>query len=362
MIERKRIALIAPRLPPHDCGVGDYAWELSRHWPTSGAFHFFVTDGVAASSEVLQTEEITSFGTSGDRLVEQLETNTTQDVLLQYAGRAYQRFGAPRWLLTGLRKWRERDQARRLHVMFHELPASPSLLSKHGVAERFSTSVARGLAQRADTLITNSEQHAELLRRFAPAHGVEWLPVASNIPPPANESAPRTHRAGEFVIFGLPFNRLQTLRLYQSEIRRWLESEIITTLHLIGSRDEKFTAEIDALLSDFGAGDRVVAHGALSAPDVSKLLTESAYCLSAATPTTWSKSGTFMAYAAHGGAVVTKADQTSPPLSATIAASQLHDISAADVQNKRAMLRQWYQQNADWNVIAPRIAELISRR
>ena len=363
-MEPAPLVIVAPRLPPRACGVGTYAWELNQHWPVAHAENqFLVFEDSAASREHLQTENIHGFSANARGLAEALEQHEAADVLLHYAGRAYHRFGFPRWMPDAFTSWQRRDAHRRLHVIFHELPADFPLFSKQGILQRLSFSVARRLAEQAATLITNSEHHATVLNRWRLRSAVQWFPVPSNIPAPVVAAIFDDRRQrGDFAVFGLPYTRLQTLRIFLDWISIWKKSGRLLRLHLIGPRDDKFTPEADALLHRSLSNAEVVKHGELSPANVSKALVEVECCLSNSNELTWSKSGTFMACAAHGCPVVTAHPSAVGPLRFAIAAESVETMTAAAAREKGASLRRWYLENADWDLTARRVAGIVARR
>ena len=163
----------------------------------------------------------------------------------------------------------------------------------------------------------------------------------------------------EFIIFGLPFGRLQTLQWFDSEIRIWQTSRRLTALHLIGPEDEKFTAQANELMDRWPKPTVAVRHGVLPDAEVSRLFVRAQFALTNVTPETWSKSGAFMACAATGCAAVIKAGETqSVPLSHAIAAKEVEKISEAELASRTVSLKAWYYQNADWDVTAKRLAAL----
>jgi hypothetical protein len=103
----------------------------------------------------------------------------------------------------------------------------------------------------------------------------------------------------------------------------------------------------------------VVRHGALHAEEVAQILQRARFALTNVTEQTWSKSGTFMACAANGCAVVlADGASDSPPIGFCISAEELATISDDEADRRTAALRAWYCSNADWPVIATRMASL----
>lgn len=352
--------MVAPRLPPEICGVGSYAWELSRAWPKPTATSWLVLSGVEASRAAWPNENIHGFSPDTGEFERLLSLQPDRNVLLHYAGRAYHRFGFPFWMTGGFARWKAKDPGRRLHVIFHELPAHLSLLSRQGFLQGLGFRISRRLANQADTLITNSEHHAELLRSWVGDTEVYWFPVPSNIRPATANPFSGERRRGEFVIFGLPFSRLQTIQLFRDSISAWGKTGRLRVLHLVGPRDEKFSAQADDILAQCLPPNAIVQHGALPAAEISLRLLGAEFCLSPVTKLTWSKSSSFMAFAAHGCPIVSMEQTSSPPLHETIPPADVATITETDARQKAGALREWYSRNADWDVTAKRIAALIS--
>lgn len=354
--------IITTRLPPQICGIGAYSWLAHKRRPDDSApARFLVMDGAAESRALLSLDAITDFNGDPGRLGQALDRAGPANVLLHYAGRAYQRFGCPIWMPGVLGKWKAKFPEGRLTVFFHEIPGRLPRLSRHFLLGKMNSRIIRRLAALADALVTNTEHHAALLRELAGRDDVHCICVGSNIEPVASSPEPRIKT--EFIVFGLPFGRLQTLRLFDSEIRGWQTSRRLTALHLIGPEDQKFTAQANELIDAWPTPAIAVRHGLLPDPDVSRLFARAQFALTNVTAETWSKSGAFMACAATGCAAVIKAgDAQSVPLSFAILAEEVEKISEAELASRTVSLKAWYYQNADWNVTARRLAALSEPR
>ncbi len=343
------LAILTTRLPPQTCGIGTYSWLASLHRPEgSPPARFIVMEGAIDSRSFLGCPEISEFNGS-PKILEQLLPAEPANLLVHYAGRAYDRYGCPHWLPRVLSKWRSKYPENRLTVFFHELPGSISWWSRHYLFGRMEGRVIRQLVGVADVLITNTEHHLAMLRRFGNEKEVHCLPVSSNIEtlPGSSEARART----EFILFGLPFGRLQTLRLFDREIRDWQEQKFLTALHLIGPEDEKFTRQANKLISDWPEPSSVVRHGLLPASEVSRVLTRAQFSLTNVTTETWSKSSVFMAAAVTGCGVIAKiGTRDSVPLSYTIDPGEVESISDAELASRTGSLKAWYYEKADWKV------------
>lgn len=353
-----RSVVITTRLPPQVCGVGAYSWLAQQNRAQDSApTEFLVMEGAADSRALLGWDAITDFDGNPRTLAQALDQAGPANVLLHYAGRAYQRFGCPTWMPGVLAQWKAKFPDGRLSIFFHEMPGNFPWFSRQFLLGKIGTRIVRQLTAVADTLVTNTENHAATLRGLSGREEVHFLPVGSNIEPVANPAQPRLKT--EFLIFGLPFGRLQTLRIFDEEIRSWQETGRLTALHLIGPEDEQFTSQANQLVKQWPKGDIAVPHGMLPNAEVARLFARAQFALTNVTRETWSKSGAFMACAATGCAAVIKSRETqSVPLSYAIAAGEVEKISETELASRTVSLKAWYYENADWNVTARRLAAL----
>lgn len=347
--------VISTQLPPRICGVGTYSWLLEKYRPSdSVAARFFVMDGACESRATLGFEEITDFHGNPRTLANALDRSGRANVLLHYAGRAYQRYGCPIWLPRVLRKWKAKFPGSRFTVFFHEVPGKLPAMSRHFVLGKLNRRIIRQLAGLADVVITNTDDHARNIRTMSGRNPVHCLPVGSNIELIGDPAQPRI--GSDFVVFGLPFSRLQILKSFATQITRWREEGLLSNLHLIGPEDDKMTAETAPFLKMFAPF--IVHHGALPDDEVSQLLLRVKFALTNATRATWSKSGVFMACAAHGCAVVMKDKESEPPLCYTVAEDEVGNISSGEIENRSSLLKEWSEENVSWPLMAKRLAFL----
>ena len=355
-MRERRIAILAPRLPPQPCGVGAYAWQLYQHSRATHAAEFFVLDDAERSREMLPDTQITRIERRAASLRAVLHDHGVTDLILHYAARAYQRFGVPLWLQNAIAGW-ARDPAQRLHVIFHELPATDlPLLSKHGVANFLSRRVAKEIACCASGVVTNSAAHARRLSIWR-GSAVQWVPVGSTIPA-ATDLHDAAHRAGHFVVFGLPFTRLQILQTFGSHLQRWKQSGRMQQLHLIGPDDLKFSRQAARILDSVVDRSSITDHGELAADEVARVLSDAELCLTNSTPDTWSKSSTLMACIANGCAAIVATDlgKDAPPF---LLPTQVDHANTSSTRNCGTRAQAWFREHATWEIISERISQLI---
>jgi hypothetical protein len=160
-------------------------------------------------------------------------------------------------------------------------------------------------------------------------------------------------------VFGLPFGRWQTLQLFDSRLRQWQTSGRLTKLHIVGPNDDKFSPQSRELVRTWPNTDIVVDHGILSPAGVSGILSHIRFGLSNANAETWSKSAVFMAYAAHGCAIIAEINSQAEPLRFVVGPEEVLTISDIDLAARTASLKNWYERNANWSVVAQQISALL---
>lgn len=358
---KRPFVIITTELPPASCGIGTYSSLLRRHWPNeSRSVEFLVMDAPARPSVLRNSDRITPFHGRGGKLGRELDRIGAADVLLHYAGRAYQRWGCPLWLPGALARWKRDHPGSRLTIFAHEIPGEMPITSHHFWLGKANAWILRRLASIGDLLVTNTSNHAAQWRNLSHREDIHVVPVASNIEPVTAALEPRAR--GEFLIFGLSFGRLQTLLRFAEYIHGWKVDGRITKLHLVGLEGDDFSERADQLMQGAGLEPLLVRRGFLTSAEVAGLLAVVEFALTNVTEETWSKSSTFMACAAHAcPIVVSEAPSATAPLSYTVAAREVSTISASELGRRGAALASWYRENADWPVIASQLANLTAR-
>lgn len=350
------LTIITTRLPPQICGVGTFSWLLDHHWPGDRSQHRFLV--VDSGRTVESRSDVIEFGFDWRALARALNEAGAADVLLQYAGRAYQPYGCPRGMARVLEQWKSKFPAGRLTIFFHELPARLPLLSRHHWINLCSRGVARRLARIADLMITNTAEHVKILQEMSGRDDVQLVPVPTNVEPIAKQSS---RLKTEFVIFGLPYGRWRTLEMFDSEIREWSARNLLTKLHLIGPQDDKFDSRSETLIRSYPNPNLVVRYGELSPEKISELLSTAEFALTTVEKSTWSKSGTLMAFLSHGCAVVSKNKSTVEPLVWNVMPQEIPDIGSSELRARTDAARRWYETNAAWDVLARKISDWIAK-
>lgn len=208
--------------------------------------------------------------------------------LLHLSGYGYAKRGAPLWLLDKLEA--ERSSIETLGVYFHELYAmGPPWRSAFWLSP-VQRHIARRIAELSDFWITNREDSARWLCRFAEDKPHAVLPVFSNV---GEMAVCSPKRAARIVIFGGAVLRAATYRATGERLFKWARSQGME-LHDVGPVLEE-PALVDALIR---GGAKI--HGHLDAEQVSGILSDAAFGVVKYPAAAAAKSGVLAAYCAHG--------------------------------------------------------------
>ncbi len=354
------LAIVTTRLPPLLCGVGSYSLRLDQAWPHAPQNHtFLVCEGGSNSSAELKSGKIVEHRAAAHKLSSELENIGDCDVLLHYAARAYHRYGFPAWLGRALEQWKSRASSGHLVIMFHEMPSTMPLTSRHFIPNYLNARIIRRLAKIADAVVTNTVAQATTFADLTGRGDILVLPVAANIEPETGTKIQRQH--SEFIVFGLPFGREQSLQRFAHLIPDWIQAGVLTRLHIVGPREDRHSKVEERILDAAGVRQLTQIHGSLPARAVSDLLSRSNFALTNASKNTWSKSGVFMACAAHRCAIVLPVERVEMPLTFVVPPGEVATISQHEIDQRTSSLRDWYNANAAWPIIAARIAGLFQR-
>ena len=115
---------IVPSVPPDFNGLGDYCYQLWKHWPSPRPEWLVATarmpDGAQAAWPEIQHWP---FECKSQDLTRVLDAAKPDKVVLHYVGYGYAQRGAPNWLQRALKQWKS-ESGGKLVVMFHELYAT----------------------------------------------------------------------------------------------------------------------------------------------------------------------------------------------------------------------------------------------
>lgn len=327
-------AVICPRLPPESGGIGDYTVQLWQRWshpPPNWAF--IVGDGATGTR------------VSDARSLEAALGGHTR-VLLQFTPFGYQHDGVPRWLVDGLRRWKETEGW--LAVMFHEVHSPPKLVGRSLWRAPRQKGVIEELGAIADKSLTSTPWFRQQLRGI----GVEATicPVPSNVPP-----APFRERHGpelSAVVFGLPDKRAQALRAHRQLVRELHAKHLLERLIIVGRSDSR-PSGMNYIPS--GLRTQLTENlGELTPTDVAEALAGSDLLLSPHPTRDLRKSGSVAAALMNRCALVVVGPRGEVPAfyysgTRRSARSLVDCISRARLSQTQAAGKRWYDENASWD-------------
>lgn len=214
-MKRARIAIIAPRIPPLLCGIGDYSWKLGEALGDDFERFFLLTDSRNSAHPDKDGIECQVIAPTQTSKITQLLDSHADVVLLQYGQYDYHEKGHPSALVDALLKWRETKTNRLLISMVHELwiPSLPRRRELFHFPLQYW--VHRRLFRASDTVFVNNRRSwnkVQVLRGRAPE---KLLPVFSNFGEPHWDEQQWQGRPGNsWVIFGSVGRILRSLRSF----------------------------------------------------------------------------------------------------------------------------------------------------
>jgi hypothetical protein len=330
------IVVIAPEATAGAGGVADYTLRLLEYFPDREQVLLLVPP--------LDLKQLPSAGGK---------------VLVQYSAYGFDYLGYPRDLIRGLIDWKRKTHGR-LVVMFHEIWAFWPVTNKNYFVQLFHRRAIKQLLQHVDVAFTSTAGQAERLHVLNPSAPVHLLPVGPNIRPMDLDLA---RERGTAVLFGLHRARIRALQRMESSLRALASSERITKLIAVGSNATgQNNQEEFRLLSSFRFGRGFEQRGAQSAEAISRLLSSASFGIFGQNESSLTKSGTFMAYAAHELNVLSDSGgpANAEPFCWLVAPGELIDgISQSELSIRAQRLRDWQERTCSWKIIAAKVAEAL---
>ena len=341
------VVIVTPELPPAVGGVADYTQRLIEAWPDKENLQVLVPRN--AMEELLPG---------------------VGRVLVQYSAYGFDHHGYPRKLISALIDWKTKTGGR-LVVMFHEIWTFWPVTNKNFFVQLLHRRAIKGLLKSADKVFTSTESQAEHLRALSSPNPIRVLPVGSNIRRnedvdlvrPGTDSLWRARIPGCAVIFGLQRARLRGLRKMRSSLSSLAAAGYITKIISIGAgSDSNLQNEERSLLNALLLKEGFEQLGPRPEREISALLFAASFGIFAHGELSLTKSGTFMAYAAHELNVLADfADKSKPaPICWLVAPWELRqEGSNSDWKSRAESLRAWQRENSSWELIARTFADAL---
>jgi hypothetical protein len=331
------VFIITPELPPAAGGVADYTQRLVEAWPGKENLQVLVPKN--AANEL---------------------TLSAGKMLVQYSAYGFDHHGYPRKLIRVLIDWKNKTGGR-LVVMFHEIWAFWPITNKNFFVQLLHRRAIKKLLGVADKVFTSTQSQAEYLGALAPQSPVRVLPVGSNIRRSDHVDLPRD--PGCAVIFGLQRGRIRGLKKMRDSLSSLAAASHITKIISVGANgNAALETEERSLLSGLKLRKGFEQQGPRPEREISELLLSASFSIFAQNELSLTKSGTFMACAAHELNVLAEfADKSRPPPACwLVAPRELHEqIPPTELRQRAESLRTWQEQNCSWQLIAQTFAEAL---
>ncbi|MGI9087932.1 MAG: hypothetical protein ACR2HH_09370 [Chthoniobacterales bacterium] len=344
------VIMICPELTPGAGGLADYTLRVIEQWEDRQPVRFLLPHGAPPTPH----RGVEMIERNRGALRESLPAHGGR-VLLQYSAYGFDRLGYPRWLLRALADWKK-NSAGRLVIMFHEIWGFWPWRNRNHLVQQFHRREISKILALADAIFTSTASQAEHLRELRPRAPIELLPVGTNIRVVAT---PVQREHGTAVLFGLQGSRVKALRALGADLKTLVGSGRITKLLTIGEASDEERALLAALLPR----ETFEQLGRLPEEEVSKIFATAEFGVSAQDELSLTKSGTFMAYAAHGSNIISPLGghaNASEPICWLTQAQELRSGLTSDALAARAQnLRAWQERTSSWPMIAHRFAQAL---
>ena len=348
--------IICPELA---AGVGDYTRRLLESLPRITGLRLLIPKTGNRPARFFAEYPVEEMDGTARDLRARLPARDGK-VLVQYSAYGFDHFGYPRWLINGLLDWKKESQGA-LVIMFHEIWTFWPIWNKNYILQQLHRRGLRRLLRVADAVLTNTASQAEHLAALSPRCAIEVLPVGSNIRPV--QATGEEREPGLAVLFGLQRTRIRTLREMLPGLKSLGAAGKIQRIVTAGARwSQKGDDEELALLLELELAEGFDQRGPLPEEKISELLLACEFAISAQDELSITKSGTFMAAAAHGLNIVScYADGAKPePLSLLISPAELlRGVTSMELRARGERLRQWQERTSSWPHIANQVARVL---
>jgi hypothetical protein len=337
-------------------GVGDYTRRLLENLPRIADLRMVVLK--TGNRPVSSFEEYPVEETDGTLRDLRDRLPARGKVLVQYSAYGFDHHGYPRGLIKALLEWKKGSH-RSLAIMFHEIWTFWPVWNKNYLLQRLHRRDLRRLLSATDAVFTSTSSQAEHLESLSPRCPIQLLPVGSNIR--RIEVAEGERENGFAVLFGLQHSRLRALRMMHSELKALGTLGMLRKIVTAGGGQSRMGDDEEAaLLTELELTEGFDQRGPLPEEKISELFATCEFAISSQDELSITKSGTFMAYAAHGLNIIScYADASKPaPLSLLISPDELmKGIAPTELESRAEKLQQWQERTADW----PNIANQVNR-
>jgi hypothetical protein len=353
----RKLTMICPELTSG--GVGDYTHLLLEHLPPQLTFRLLVPRIGSRPINIFANHPVEEMDGTAEDLGRRL-VKSGEIVFVQYSAYGFNDNGYPRWLINALIDWKKRSECV-LVIMFHEIWTFWPLWNPNYILQRLHRRDLGRLLRVCDVIFTSTPSQATHLTALSPQSRVEVLPVGSNIRP--IQSLNDDREAGTAVLFGLQQGRIRVLRKMGRDLKALGAAKAIRKIITVGGgQSAAGSAEEFACLMELDLPEGFDQAGPLPEEKISELFLTSSFGISLQDDLSVMKSGTLMAYAAHGLNVLScyAASDKPEPLCLMIAPDELlRGIEPSELRARGEQLRKWQERTSNWPQIASRVMQAL---
>jgi hypothetical protein len=371
---------IVPRLPPHICGIGDYAVTAAKnileHYQIPTVF--IKTDSNFPGEETTEGFKVIELNThSSQALLSALaEANPKQDnpewILLQYEFYQFHSKGCPVWLIDGLKKWKQGGKHRKIAIMFHELYTYTIPRRREILLRPYQMHLVKTLIRLSDACFTSNPLIMPDIKRMASHSKTLFAPVYSNFGEPAlSHHQLQDREARRWVIAGSTPRLQRSFTTFLNKLNK-LPSELFPDhLDLIGGYENSEVRSLMQKNQDFKIdyypevthdfASSLLAKASFSFIDYFSEKTQRFY------PGLVFKSGTFAANSAHGVVTIFNHEEPASTLEYTqfpdfftVVEERVHLPDPRHLSVLRAKIHEWYQHHSNSMTVAQSVVSSIS--
>jgi hypothetical protein len=349
--------IITPEIAAGSGGVADHTLALLREWRMRDAPTILAPNAPDVGESGVNVQRL---GLTTTEISNQLP-ETTGRIFVQYSAYGFSRLGYPRNLIRALVDWRKTARSGVLVLMFHEIWTFWPFLNKNFLIQRWHRRSIKQLLGVCDAVFTTTASQAEHLQALAPGVAVQILPVGSNVRP--IQSRPGEREKGVAVLFGLQTSRIRALEQMQPGLADLVRAGCIERIAAIGGDSNETGKQREReLLEELNLRGGFVQYGSLDERKVSDLLSSASFGIFGQSELSCHKSGSFMAYAAHGLNVIANFAQPGkpPPICWLVSPSELlAGLPQSELSRRAECLRRWQEENCSWKVIANTVGRAL---
>jgi hypothetical protein len=371
---------IVPRLPPHICGIGDYAvtaaQNILEHDRIPTVFiktdNHFPSEETVAGFPVIEVTTHSSQALLAALAVANPQQDTPEWVLIQYEFYQFHPKGCPAWLINGLKQWKKGASHRKIAVMFHEVYTYTIPRRREILLRPYQMHLVKTLIRLSDACFTSNPLVMPDIKRMARHNTTQFAPVYSNFGEPSLSAQQlQAKDARRWVIAGSTPRLQRSFSTFLDQLSKLPPELFPAHLDLIGGNENP---EIRALMSKT-LPFTIDYYPEVTHEFASSLLTKASFSFidyfndktQRFYPGLVFKSGTFAANSAHG--VVTIFNHAEPASSLadtrfpdffTMSEERLHLPDPCHLHALRAKIYEWYQHHSNSVAVAQSFVSAIA--